>query len=210
MKTPCLFLKCFYGQRLTNFIFSQSEPFNHPPHLKQPPSPNLPFSPSESIHQIIYPSNTRKACLPRQGIPFTHSPLALNFIHSCINTFFNHLAIKCGSPAFAPKGIHSPATAAPYLYFLSSTSTIHPPNTHKACLPRQGFSIFSIKLHPHPFSHQMRLARICPCKSRATSPSATAAPCHRCPRPQPPPLYRWRCHRCHYGAHCPWHCTPRL
>ena len=25
-KHPCLFLKCFYGQRLTNFIFSQSPP----------------------------------------------------------------------------------------------------------------------------------------------------------------------------------------
>ena len=66
-------------------------PSNRPPHLKQPPSPNLPFSPSESIHQIIYPSNTRKACLPRQG-----------------------------------------------------------------------FFAFSIRLPPQPSCHQMRLARICP------------------------------------------------
>lgn len=42
-------------------------PSNRPPHLKQPPSPNLPFSPSESIHQIIYPSSNACRCLPRQG-----------------------------------------------------------------------------------------------------------------------------------------------
>ena len=46
-------------------------PSNRPPHLKQPPSPNLPFSPSESIHQIIIHQATLVvACPVRVSPPF--------------------------------------------------------------------------------------------------------------------------------------------
>ena len=105
---------------------------NRPPHLKQPPSPNLPFSPSESIHQIIYPSNTHKACLPRQGFsifsiklpPHPHSsqvrphlPLPRQgipqsamhqFAHFTYAFFLsstpNHIATKQRLSLLAPKG----------------------------------------------------------------------------------------------------------
>ena len=166
-------------------------PSNRPPHLKQPPSPNLPFSPSESIHQIIihqatlvvacpvrvsppfqsgylptHSSAKRTACVcpcPKQGIPQFIMYQFVHFTYAFFNrdTSTNHPpSTACGacpvrvSPPFqsgylpdhlaakrtpcvypCPKQGIPPATATPYLYFLSSTSTILPPNTPRPHLP---------------------------------------------------------------------------
>ena len=107
------------------------------------------------------------------------------------------------SMLFAPAGLTSTPNRSFYLLSIRTLQqTIHqtPPGTY----PVRVSPPFQSDYLPPIFPPNAQRA-FAPAKSRATPQPITAAPCHRCPRPQPPPLYRWRCH---YGAHCPWHCTP--
>ena len=139
-------------------------PSNRPPHLKQPPSPNLPFSPSESIHQIIYPSNTRKACLPRQGFSAFSIRLPPHpFFHQ---THPVHLPLpKAGQCTTSPTKKTPTAPAPAPTQPLAKHPKADQPSTKRttSLSPSKFFSPpFSIRIHPRPSCYQMRLARICP------------------------------------------------
>ena len=82
-----------------------------------------------------------------------------------------NIPVRFSHPAFSQlKKLHHPA--------LASAQNSHKKECPPLFLFFQSTSLFQTILPPSA-------SALAPAKSRATSPSATAAPCHRCPRPPP-------------------------